>query len=462
MEIAVVILAAGQGSRMQSALPKVLQPIAGQPMLKHIMQTVYQTLKAQSVFDTSTIHVIVNQQADLIREMFKKDPINWVTQLKQKGTGDAIKQVLPFCKEADAILIVYGDIPLITWQTLLNLLEVSAGKQLTLLTAKLPNPEGYGRVVRDDQNNIIQIVEEKDASLIEKKNNEINTGMMIAPCKLLAHWTDQLTPNNIQNEYYLTDIVKIAASENHAILDQITHNLLEISGVNTRQQQINLERAYQKMQCDQLIQQGVTVLDPNRLDIRGILSVGQDVTIDINCIFEGTVSLGNQVIIGAGCIIRDSHIEDYTHIKPYSVINQSHISSHCQVGPFSRLRPNTHLSEGVCIGNFVEIKQSHVSNHTKIKHLSYIGDSDIGQHVNIGAGTITCNYDGMNKHKTIIKNNAFIGANTSLIAPVTIEEKATIGAGSTITETAEAGCLTLSRSTQRKVLKWSRNKKPKS
>ncbi|MBE8214987.1 MAG: UDP-N-acetylglucosamine diphosphorylase/glucosamine-1-phosphate N-acetyltransferase [Endozoicomonadaceae bacterium] len=456
MKVAIIILAAGNGLRMQSDTPKVLQPIAGKPILMHVMDTVNELLSSKSAYDFSKICIVVNKQYDLMRQHVSNKAIQWVVQLEQKGTGDAVKQALPFCSDCDVMLVIYGDMPFIRSETLLKLLDHSKGQQLTILTSQLANPTGYGRIIRNQQHKLIDIVEETDATKEQKKNIEINTGMMVIPISKLKDWLPQMKPNNQQKEYYLTDLVHIASSQNACVQSHTTYHILEITGVNTRQQQIELERAYQRWQSDNLIQKGVYIIDPNRLDIRGSLSAGHDVTIDINCIFEGTVSLGNHVSIGAGCIIRNSHLADYTTVNPYSIIDQSNIASHCNIGPWARLRPHTKLAESVCIGNFVEIKDANISKNTKIKHLSYIGNADIGEQVNIGAGTITCNYDGINKYHTQIKNEVFIGANTALIAPLIIEEHATIGAGSTITQTAEAGYLTLSRVKQRVIKQWKR------
>lgn len=453
MNIAVVILAAGQGTRMRSTHPKVLHSIGGKPMLEHVITA---TCSAIPDLPVSAMHVVIGHGADQVKSAFQSDIAHWVMQSKQLGTGHAVKEAAPACKGADIVLVLYGDVPLIRPETLNALISASQGKKLALLTVQTEEPYGYGRIIRNADNEIKAIVEEKDATPTQKAIKEINTGIMAIPGNYLEKWLHALKNDNTQGEFYLTDVVELAAAEGVPVTHTHPSGVTEVLGVNNRRQQAQLEREYQRFQCEQLMDAGVTLLDPSRTDIRGQLEAGQDVIIDTNCIFEGTVSLGNNVTIGSGCIIRNTSICDNTQVAAYSLIDDSQIDSHCTIGPFARLRPGTHLKKSAKIGNFVETKKAQIGEGSKVNHLSYVGDAEVGQNVNIGAGTVTCNYDGVNKYKTIIKDNAFVGSNTALVAPVSVGMTATIGAGSTITGNIDNEQLAVARSRQRNIDGWQR------
>lgn len=454
MNISVVILAAGQGKRMCSDLPKVLHLLAGKPLLAHVLQTV-------ELLNPSQIIGVYGHGGTQVCEVFKEKSIIWVHQTEQKGTGHAVAQTLPHIPDDHQVLVLYGDVPLIQQQTLQKLISLSTGQNIAILTTQLENPTGYGRIIRNDNNKIIQIIEEKDAHDTERQIKEVNSGILIAPAVKLKIWLNKLQPNNAQGEYYLTDIIGMAVKENFTIESSQPINCEEVFGVNDRVQLAYLERYFQKKQAEKLMQQGATLLDPQRIDIRGTLNIGRDVSIDVNTIFEGHVKIGNRVKIGAFCYFKNVSIADDVEILPYSMIENATIEKNCKIGPFSRLRPQTHLSENVHIGNFVELKKATVAKNSKINHLSYIGDAQIGRDVNIGAGTITCNYDGANKHLTIIEDRVFVGSDTQLIAPVKIAEGTTIGAGSTITKDTQPNSLTLSRIPQKSISNWKRPVKKK-
>ncbi|WP_455366504.1 bifunctional UDP-N-acetylglucosamine diphosphorylase/glucosamine-1-phosphate N-acetyltransferase GlmU [Kaarinaea lacus] len=445
----VVILAAGQGTRMKSALPKVLHEIGGKSLLEHVIQSARQ-------LNATTLHIVYGHGGEQVKQLLSHYEVNWVLQDQQLGTGHAVEQAMPNIPDGESVLVLYGDVPLIAQDTLTKLIAASSPGALGLLTARLPSPTGYGRIVRNDAGEVIQIVEEKDASDQQRKINEVNTGMLALNSSNLKKWLGQLENNNAQGEYYLTDVIGMAALENVAIKTVHPKSLVEIEGVNNKVQLAHLERVYQRQQAEKLMLQGVTFRDPGRFDLRGELVVGKDVVIDVNVVIEGKVSLGDGVTIESNNVIINSTIAEGTTVHPNCVIESSTIGKSCEVGPFSRIRPETHLKEEVKVGNFVEIKKSNIASGSKVNHLSYVGDTEMGEKVNVGAGTITCNYDGAYKHKTIIGDNVFIGSDTQLVAPVEVGAGATIGAGSTITHDVPKGELTLSRSPQQTRRGWKR------
>jgi len=449
----VIILAAGQGTRMKSTLPKVLHPIGGKAMVAHVID-VARTLKAKST------QLVYGHGGDQVKQILSDRQVSWVLQAEQLGTGHAVQQALPALPANEHVLILYGDVPLITAKTLQQLVDKLQQTGLSLLTVELENPMGYGRIVRNDAGKVLEIVEEKDATSDQKIITEINTGMMAMNSDYLRRWLDQLSNNNSQGEYYLTDIIAMAVKEGVIVETVAPSSTLEVEGVNNKIQLSTLERAYQARQAKDLMLMGVTLIDPARFDCRGSVTVGTDVVIDINVILEGEVSIGNNVRIGANTVIKSSTIGDDVEIKENCIIEQSSVAASCVIGPYARLRPESKLAEKVKIGNFVEIKKSTIAAGSKVNHLSYIGDTKMGKDVNVGAGTITCNYDGANKHLTTIGDNVFIGSTSQLVAPVTIGEGATIGAGSTITHDVPAGELSLSRAPQKSRRGWKRPTKP--
>lgn len=447
--IQIIILAAGKGSRMKSKKPKVLQELAGVSLLQRIINT--------SLEITTDISVIYGFGGEEVKQSIPapvQKEITWIFQKSQNGTGGAIQVALPHIKKDKKTLILYGDVALISIETLQKLIS---GDKFSLLTAHMDNPFGYGRIIRKNDK-ITKIVEQKDASTEEQKVSEINTGIMCVDGDILHNYIPQLSNNNSQKEYYLTDIIKMSVDSGITIHSAQVQNDLEIIGVNDKLQLEKLERDYQVFQAENFMRDGLTIIDKRRFDNRGVLSFNNDCSVDINTIFIGENHLGENVSIGANCQIINSTIENNTTILANSIIENSHIASDCVIGPFARIRPHTHLQQGVKIGNFVEVKKSTIQKSSKVNHLSYIGDSHIGKNVNIGAGTITCNYDGANKHQTIIEDNAFIGSNSALIAPVKIGKNATIGAGSTINKDCAEDKLSLSRAKQLS-LKWVRPKK---
>lgn len=449
MALSVIILAAGKGTRMKSSLPKVLHKIAHKPMVEHIIDNVY-------ALGCKNINLVYGHGGDLLKDQLGHHAVNWCLQAEQLGTGHAVMQAIDNINDADDVLIVVGDAPLISTETLSKLVAAKKDADLALLTVNLSDPTGMGRIIRDASNhgNITAIVEHKDASPQQQLIQEINTGMMIMQGSDLKRWLGNLQSNNAQNEYYLTDVIEMAAKEGKHISAAQPKWHREVEGVNNRAQLASLERAYQLREANTLMLQGASLADPNRIDIRGTLNIGEDVFIDINVVFEGEVSLGNNVRIGANCIIQNCQIGDNTNIEAFSLLENAKVASDCNVGPYARLRPGSDLHQGAKVGNFVEIKKSTIGKGSKVNHLSYIGDAQIGQNANIGAGTITCNYDGVNKSVTHIGDGAFIGSNSSLVAPVTISKGATVGAGSTITKTVEADQLAIARSKQRNISGW--------
>jgi len=448
MDISVIILAAGAGTRMRSSKPKVLRELAGIPMVEHVYNT-------SSKLGAKQIQVVYGHGGELVKQQCQHFDVEWVLQEQQLGTAHAVQQAAPSINSNDVALVLYGDVPLIKMETLRHLVEQVNNNNVSLLTVKLPDPTGYGRIVRKD-GKVIAIVEHKDASDEDRHINEVNTGILAVNAGYLNECLHKVDNDNAQGEYYLTDIIALAVAEgNDIITTQVGHSY-EVEGINDRSQLARLERIYQHGLAEKLLSEGISLADPGRIDIRGQLNAGNDSFIDVNCVFEGEVNLGSNVTIGPGCVIKNCTIASDCIIKPYSVIENAIIDNRTEVGPFARIRPGTHLHENSRVGNFVEIKNTQLGENSKASHLSYLGDSEIGKNVNIGAGTITCNYDGVNKFKTIIKDGAFIGSDTQLVAPVTIGINATIGAGSTITKDAEDDTLTLSRSVQKSIKGWER------
>lgn len=447
-QLSVVILAAGKGTRMYSDLPKVLHPIAGKPMVKHVIDTAKQLSAKQ-------IHLIYGHGGDLLQQRLSAEPVNWVLQAEQLGTGHAMQQAAPFFADDENILMLYGDAPLITATTLEKLIAAKPENGIALLTVVLDNPTGYGRIIREN-GSVVAIVEQKDANSEQLKIQEINTGVMVASGASFKKWLSQLENNNAQGEYYITDVIAMANRDGYKVETVQATNLMEVEGANNRLQLAALERYYQKTQAEKLLLAGVTIIDPARFDLRGTVTHGKDVVIDVNVILEGAIQLGNNVKIGAGSVLKNVVLGDNVEIKPYSVLEDSVIGESADVGPFARLRPGTELAAKAHVGNFVEIKKSTIGEGSKVGHLTYIGDSEIGANVNIGAGTITCNYDGANKFKTIIGDNVFVGSDTQLVAPVTVASGATIGAGSTITKDVAADELVITRVPQRHIQGWQR------
>ena len=449
MALSVIILAAGKGTRMKSSLPKVLHKIAHKPMVEHIIDNVYE-------LGCDNINLVYGHGGNLLKAALAQHNVNWCLQAEQLGTGHAVMQAVNNVNDSDDVLIVVGDAPLISATTLKNLVSAKKDADLALLTVNLDDPTGMGRIVRDASNNdnITAIVEHKDASDEQRLITEINTGMMIMRGADLKRWLGDLSSDNAQNEYYLTDVIEMAAKEGKRIsaAHPVWHR--EVEGVNNRVQLASLERAYQLRQANELMTQGATLADPSRIDVRGKLAIGEDVFIDINAVFEGDVSLGNNVSIGANCILKNCHVGDNTNIEAYSLLEDAKVASDCIIGPYARLRPGADLHQGAKVGNFVEIKKAIIGKGSKVNHLSYIGDAVIGQNANIGAGTITCNYDGVNKSVTHIGDGAFIGSNSSLVAPVTISNGATVGAGSTITKAVENDHLAIARAKQKNISGW--------
>ncbi|WP_043319875.1 bifunctional UDP-N-acetylglucosamine diphosphorylase/glucosamine-1-phosphate N-acetyltransferase GlmU [Microbulbifer sp. HZ11] len=448
MTIDVVILAAGKGTRMRSDLPKVLHPIGGVPMLGRVINA------AKGLGDVS-ITVVIGHGAELVRERFADSGVQFVEQTEQLGTGHAVAQAIPNFREGATVLVLYGDVPLVKTATLQDLLQASENGP-ALLSVVMDDPKGYGRIVRDSLNAVQAIVEEKDADNAIRTIREINTGILAAPGNLLAQWLPELSNDNAQGEYYLTDVIARSVSENIAITGVIADDPFEVAGVNSRAQQAELERALQADTANALMTAGVTLLDPARIDVRGNLTCGADVSIDINCIFDGEVSLGDNVQIGPNCLLKNCQLAAGTVVEANSIIEDAIVGETCTIGPFARLRPGTELANGAKVGNFVETKKARIGLGSKVNHLSYIGDAEVGEGVNIGAGTITCNYDGVNKSKTVIGDGAFIGSNSALVAPVEIGAGATIGAGSTITHEVSADELAVARGKQRNISGWQR------
>jgi bifunctional UDP-N-acetylglucosamine pyrophosphorylase/glucosamine-1-phosphate N-acetyltransferase len=453
VKIDIVILAAGRGSRMKSSLPKVMHPLAGKPLVQHVIET-GQSIDAQC-------HLVIGHGGDQVKEYFIDWPVTFVEQREQLGTGHAVLQAMPAVREDSVVLVLYGDVPLIRSETLQLLLSKVSEHSIALLTAHMEDPTGYGRIVRDSSGQIQAIVEQKDASESQQKINEINTGILAVPASLLNQWLPDLGNQNAQGEYYLTDIIAMAVQAGIAVNACHPEHLQETAGINDRVQLAQLERWLQKHQAEQLMRNGVTLLDPDRIDIRGELIAEQDVVIDVNTVFIGDVKLESGVQVGPNCVIRQSTIGADTVIHANSVIDEATLGRECNVGPYARLRPGTELSDEAKVGNFVETKKARVGKGSKINHLSYVGDANLGNDVNIGAGTITCNYDGVNKHLTEIGDGVFVGSNSTLVAPVQLGESSFVGAGSVITKNTEPEKLTIGRSKQVTIANWKRPEKKK-
>ncbi len=449
----VVILAAGMGKRMQSALPKVLHPLAGKPLLQHVIDT------ARSLAP-SKLCVIYGHGGAAVPEMVQQlategSPIDTALQQPQLGTGHAVMQAVPQLDESAPTLVLYGDVPLTTAQSLRRLADAAGGDKLAILTVEQANPFGLGRIIREN-GEIVRIVEEKDATEAERAIREINSGIMVAPTRHLKRWLAALSNNNAQGEYYLTDIVSQAVADGVPVVSAQPSAEWEVAGVNSKVQLAELERRHQLNIANAMLEKGVTLMDPARIDVRGELICGRDVTIDVGCVFEGRVELADGVKIGPNCVLVNAKIGAGAQIKPFCHIEDAVVGDKSQIGPYARLRPGTELGEDVHIGNFVEVKNSQVAAHSKANHLAYVGDATVGSRVNIGAGTITCNYDGANKFRTVIEDDAFIGSDTQLVAPVTVGKGATLGAGTTLTKDAPAGKLTISRPKQTTIEGWTR------
>ncbi|MCP5169442.1 MAG: bifunctional UDP-N-acetylglucosamine diphosphorylase/glucosamine-1-phosphate N-acetyltransferase GlmU [Hahellaceae bacterium] len=449
MSVHVVILAAGQGSRMKSNLPKVLHSLAGKPLLHHVVDTA-------SALDVGGIHIVIGHGAELVKTSLRRDNLHWALQEQQLGTGHAVAQALPEVPDNTTTLILYGDVPLTKGSTLQNLLKHVSESSLALLTVELEDPMGYGRIIRDENGFVQKIVEQKDATPEQQTVREINTGILAVATNKLKEWLPKLSNSNAQGEYYLTDIIAMAVAEGMEI--NVAHPSCEeeVQGVNNRVQLAHLERWYQARLAEQLMTEGATLADPARIDIRGSVTVGKDVFIDVNTVFEGSVTLGNNVVIGPNCVIRNTVVAEGAEIKANTVVEDAQLGPNTHVGPFARIRPGTILAEDAKVGNFVEIKKALVGKGSKISHLSYIGDATLGVDVNIGAGTITCNYDGVNKFQTKIGDGVFVGSNSSLVAPVSLGEGSTIGAGSTITKDVGTDQLAVARGKQRNIDGWVR------
>lgn len=449
MNLEVVILAAGKGTRMRSSLPKVLHPVAGKPMVEHVVD-IATDLSAKAT------HVVIGHAAETVKETLShQSHLQYAIQAEQLGTGHAVDQAMPNVQDDSLVLIAYGDVPLVTEKTLSTLITLCDSDKLGLLTMTLDDPTGYGRIVRDN-GKVIAIVEQKDANVEQLKINEGNTGIMAVPAKLLKKWLPALSSDNAQGEYYLTDIIAMAVADNIEIVTSQPESAMEVQGANNRVQLAELERYYQQRVTTQLMIDGATLADPARCDVRGKLSVGNDVYIDVNCVFIGDVTLADNVIIGPNCVIENSTVGEGTVIKANSVLENTEVATNCDIGPFARLRPGTKLANKAKVGNFVETKKTIVGEGSKVNHLTYVGDCEIGTGANIGAGTITCNYDGVNKFKTEIGDGAFIGSNSSLVAPVKIGKQATVGAGSTITGDVNEEQLAVARGKQKNIDGWQR------
>lgn len=447
----IIILAAGDGTRMKSRLPKVLHPVGGRAMLTHV----YETAKGQS---PQKIHVVFNPDSPEVRNALADDDVDWVAQEQRLGTGHAVMQAMPGIPDDAEVMVLYGDLPLLRPGTLKPLAEL-AGTDLAVLTMQLDDPGGYGRILRDEAGTVSAIIEEKDATESQRSINEVNTGIILARAGKLKDWLSGLQNNNSQGEYYLTDVFALARKDGATVDSVMAEDASELQGANDRVQMAELEARYRQRSATELMLAGVSIADPDRIELRGNIQAGTDVSIDINVVLEGDIELGDGVQIGPGCVLRNCSLAAGTRVHPYSVMEGVKTRGACDIGPFARVRPGTVLGEGSRVGNFVEVKNSSLGEGSKASHLSYLGDSTIGNDVNIGAGTITCNYDGVNKHRTIIEDNVFIGSDTQLVAPVRIGKGADIGAGSTITKDAPEGKLSLSRSKQLTVPGWKRPKK---
>jgi bifunctional UDP-N-acetylglucosamine pyrophosphorylase/glucosamine-1-phosphate N-acetyltransferase len=448
----VVILAAGQGKRMHSRLPKVLHPLAGRPMLMHVLDS------ARRLAPTR-LAVVIGHGGEAVASRLKAPDIAWAMQDQQLGTGHAVMQAMPLLEKSGVVLVLYGDVPRIATGTLRSLFDAAAEGALALLTQEADDPKGYGRIVRDAAGRVARIVEERDATEAERAIREVNTGIVAAPFAKLEAWLAGLTNENVQREYYLTDIVAAAVAEAYPVTVRRPQSPTECLGVNSKRELARLERLVQLDRAHALLDAGVTLADPARIDVRGELSCGKDVTIDVNCVFEGRVALADGVTVGAHCILRDVAVGAGTEIRPFSLLEEAEVGANARIGPYARIRPGTTLADEVHVGNFVEVKASTLGRASKANHLAYVGDATVGRDVNIGAGTITCNYDGAAKHRTVIEDDVHIGSDVQLVAPVTVGKGATIGAGTTVYRDAPAGELTVNDKTQVTKPGWKRPKK---
>ncbi len=449
----ILILAAGKGTRMRSDLPKVLHKLAGKSLLGHVVDTAHDLGAAQTC-------VVYGFGGEAVPQAMADDKLTFVLQAEQHGTGHAVKQALPRLSDTSVTLVLYGDVPLIHAATLQPLVAAAQAGRLGLLTVDLASPDGYGRIVREN-GRVVRIVEHKDATPAERAIQEVNTGILAVATRRLKQWIDELKNENAQGEYYLTDIIALAVRDGVAVDTHQPAFEWEVLGVNSKAQLAGLERIHQDEIAQALLEEGVTLMDPARLDVRGTLKCGRDVVIDVNCVFEGRVELGDDVQVGANCVLRNTRVANGTRIDAFTLVDDAVIGEANRLGPFSRIRPGTRLARDVHVGNFVEIKNSQIDDGSKINHLSYVGDTTMGKKVNIGAGTITCNYDGANKHRTVIGDEVFVGSDTQLVAPVTVGKGATLGAGTTLTKDAPAGELTLSRAKQFTIGGWKRPAKQK-
>ena len=452
MSLHIVILAAGQGKRMNSALPKVLQPLGDRPLLRHVVET------AQAL-EPAAIHVVYGHGGERVQQALADMPVRWVQQAEQLGTGHAVAQAIGDIPDDARVLVLYGDVPLVRANTLNHLVSAADNGALALLTVVLADPTGYGRIVRDDDNRVQRIVEERDADVAERHIQETNTGLLCAGAAALRDWLSRLTDDNDQGEYYLTDCIALAAADGVPVTAGQAASEAETQGINNKLDLSRAERLFQRRQADALMATGLTLRDPARFDLRGVLRAGRDTEIDVDVVVEGRVILGDNVYVGPHVVLKNCRIENDTRIESHSVVEGATIGARCAIGPFARLRPDTVVADRAKIGNFVETKKTRLGEASKINHLSYVGDARIGRNVNIGAGVITCNYDGLSKHETVIEDGAFVGSDCQLVAPITIGRDATIGAGSTVTRNAPADALTLSRVRQSTVAGWQRPSK---
>ena len=452
MDLSVVILAAGHGTRMKSSLPKVLHTLAGKPLLQHVIET-------SKLLADKNVYVVHGHGGEIVKKQLADLNVHWVKQTKQLGTGHAVLQALPKIPKSHRVLILYGDVPLISIETLKKLINRTPKDGLGWLTAHRKNPKDLGRILRDNDGNPIAIIESKDANELQKTIKEVNTGICLFPAKNLKDWLPKLKNTNAQKEYYLTDTFALAVKNSVSIVTVTPNSLLEVKGVNNKLQLAELEREFQRRQADKLLLDGVTLLDPNRFDVRGSLKAGKDVVFDVNVLIEGDVKVGSNCQIGPNVVLKNVTIGNNVIVDANCVLEDAKIGNDCTVGPFARLRPGAELKQNAKVGNFVEIKKSVIGIGSKVNHLTYIGDATIGKGVNVGAGTITCNYDGANKHRTIIKDGAFIGSNVSLVAPITIGKNATVGASSGLNKNAPAEQLTVARAKQISLKGWQRPKK---
>jgi bifunctional UDP-N-acetylglucosamine pyrophosphorylase/glucosamine-1-phosphate N-acetyltransferase len=452
--LSVVILAAGEGKRMKAALPKVLQPLAGTPLLKRVIDTARELSPA-------AICVVYGHGGERVREALRDEPVIWVSQRERLGTGHALLQALPHVPDAHTVLVLYGDVPLIRAQTLRELLALAGPRRLSLLTVKLDEPSGYGRIVRNARGEVRKIVEHQEANRYELTLRECNTGVLACAAGLLKGWLARVKPHNSQGEYYLTDVIALAVKERIAVKPRIAREATEVLGVNDKTQLAQLESTWRAQVARELMLAGVTLADPARLDVRGTLRHGTDVFLDVNVVIEGRVTLGDRVRIGPGCVLRNTDIGADTEVFAHCVIDSAVIGEHCNIGPFARFRPSSTLADSVHIGNFVEVKNSQLGAGSKANHLAYVGDAQLGARVNVGAGTIVANYDGAHKHRTLIADDVHTGSNSVLVAPISVGAGATIGAGSTVTHSVPAGKLTLARARQVTLEEWQRPRKSK-